>query len=132
MKVSRSTGYALIAASYIAKHRDEGIILSQTISKEYKIPLEYLLKLLQQMVRAGILRSKRGPRGGFSMAKSPNKITMLQIIEAVDGPMVNQLALRELAPRQKFSSKADKVYEKAIAQARSVFNKTKLSELILK
>ena len=132
MKVSRSTGYALIAASYIAKHRDEGIILSQTISKEYKIPLEYLLKLLQQMVRAGILRSKRGPRGGFSMAKLPKKITMLQIIEAVDGPMVSQLDLRELAPRQKFSAKAEKVYEKAIAQARGVFSKTKLSDLIAK
>ena len=132
MRISRSTGYALLAACYIAKHKDEGIILSQTISKEYKIPLEYLLKLLQQMVRVNILRSKRGPRGGFSMTKSPKKITMLQIIEAVDGPMISQLDLTELAPKEKFSSKTEKAYEKAIAQARAVFSKTKLSDLIRK
>lgn len=58
MRISRSTGYALLAVSYLAKHKDEKIILSQSISKEYNIPLEYLLKILQQLVRANILRSK--------------------------------------------------------------------------
>ena len=48
MKISRSTGYALLAVGYIAKHQDQKIILSQTIAKEYDIPLEYLLKILQQ------------------------------------------------------------------------------------
>ena len=130
MKISRSTGYALLAAAYIATHKDEGIILSQTISKEYKIPLEYLLKLLQQLVRANILRSKRGPRGGFSMARPARRISMLEIIEAVDGPMTGHLDLKELAPKEKFSTKAEKVYGKALSQARSVFDKTKLSDLI--
>ena len=50
MKISRSTGYALLAAGYIARHRKEGIILSQTISEKYNIPLEYLLKILQQLL----------------------------------------------------------------------------------
>jgi len=91
MKISRSTGYGILAAGYIAKSEKGGIVLSQTISKEYNIPLEYLLKILQQLVRANILRSKRGPRGGFVLSKSPSKITMLEIIEAVDGPLVSQL-----------------------------------------
>jgi Rrf2 family iron-sulfur cluster assembly transcriptional regulator len=112
MRISRSTGYGLVAVGYIAKHQEQDIILSQTISKEYNIPLEYLLKILQQLVRAGVLRSKRGPRGGFSLAKPTKKITMLQVIEAVDGPMISQ------------------TYEKAIAQARSVFEKAKLSEML--
>ncbi len=130
MKISRSTGYGLIAVGYIAKHQDQKIILSQTISKEYDIPLEYLLKILQQLVRANVLRSKRGPRGGFSLAKSTKKITMLQIIEAVDGPMISRLNLAEQTHGEKFSVRAEKTYEKAIAQARSVFEKTKLSNLI--
>jgi Rrf2 family protein len=111
MKISRSTGYGLLAVGYIAKHQDEKIILSQSISREYKIPLEYLLKILQQLVRANVLRSKRGPRGGFSLAKSPKRITMLEIIEAVEGPMTNQLNLKEQAPKEKFSGKA--VFSKA-------------------
>jgi len=130
MKISRSTGYGLLAVGYIARHQDQKIILSQTISKEYDIPLEYLLKILQQLVRANVLRSKRGPRGGFSLAKSTKKITMLQIFEAVDGPMVSRLNLAEQTRGEKFSVRAERTYEKAIAQARSVFEKAKLSNLI--
>ena len=132
MRVSRSTGYAVLAVCYIAKNQGSGsgVVLSQSVSKEYDIPLEYLLKILQQLVRANVLRSKRGPRGGFSLAKPTNKITMLEIIEAVDGPMSGELNLAEQAKGEKFSGKADAVYEKAIASARNVFNKAKLSALI--
>jgi len=130
MLISRSTGYALLAVGYIGQHKEKKIVLSQTISKEYDIPLEYLLKILQQLVRANVLRSKRGPRGGFSLAKPTKKITMLQIIEAVDGPMVNQLNLIEQAGRERFCVRTEKAYERAIAQAKSVFEKAKLSTLL--
>jgi len=130
MRVSRSTGYAVLAVCYIAKNQGSGVVLSQSISKEYDIPLEYLLKILQQLVRANVLRSKRGPRGGFSLAKTTTKITMLEIIEAVDGPMNGDLNLAEQARGAKFSKKADAVYEKAVASAKNVFQKTRLSTLI--
>ncbi len=130
MRVSRSTGYALLAVGYIAKHQGKGVVLSQNISKEYDIPLEYLLKILQQLVRANVLRSKRGPRGGFSLAKAPNKITMLEIIEAVDGPLTGELNLAEQAGRDKYSAKAEQTYNRAISQARNVFQKAKLSTLL--
>jgi Rrf2 family protein len=130
MKVSRSTGYGLLAMGYIAQHRDEKIILSDTISKKYDIPLEYLLKIMQQLVRAGVLRSKRGPRGGFSLAKSPNKITMLEIVEAVEGPLSSDLMMTELAPRDKFCKKTEKVHENATTAARRVLKNTKLSDLL--
>ena len=130
MRTTRSTAYALLAVGYIAKQQDKKVILSQDIAGKYDIPLEYLLKILQQLVRASVLRSKRGPRGGFSLAKPPAKISMLQIIEAVDGPMVNQLNLAEHAPREKFSAKTEKAYGKAIAQAKSILEKTKLSRLL--
>ncbi len=130
MRISRSTGYGLLAAGYLVQNQEKGIVLSQDIAKEYGIPLEYLLKILQQLVRANILRSKRGPRGGFSLARSPKKINMLQIIEAVEGPMINQLELIEQAPKEKFSAKAEQVYEKALAQAKLIFERAKLSDLI--
>lgn len=132
MRTTRSTAYALLAVGYIARRQAKKITMSQDISGKYDIPLEYLLKILQQLVRANVLRSKRGPRGGFSLAKPPSKISMLQIIEAVDGPMVNQLNLTEQAPRDKFSAKTEKTYARAIAQARTVLDKTKLSNLLAK
>jgi len=130
MRTSRSTGYALLAVGYIAQHQEQKIILSQSIAKKYDIPLEYLLKILQQLVRANVLRSKRGPRGGFSLAKPPRRITMLQIIEAADGPMASRLNLAEHAGGEKFGVKAEQAYGKAIAQAKAVFEKTKLTDLM--
>ena len=130
MKISRSTGYGLLAAAYIAKRKGEGVVLSQEIAKKYKIPLEYLLKILQQLVKANLLRSKRGPRGGFSLGKTPRSITLLQMIEAIDGPMVNQLNLMEHAKGDKSAKKIEKIYDKAIGQARDVFAKTRLSDLL--
>jgi Rrf2 family protein len=130
MKISRSTGYGLLAAGYIARNEKDGIVLSQTISKEYNIPLEYLLKILQQLVRANILRSKRGPRGGFLLSKTMSKITMLDIIEAVDGPLASQLNLDEHSKRDKFSTRAEKAYANGLAAARGVYQKVKLSDLL--
>ncbi|MEE9371067.1 MAG: Rrf2 family transcriptional regulator [Sedimentisphaerales bacterium] len=130
MKISRSTGYALLAVGYIAKHQEQKIILSQSISKKYDIPLEYLLKILQQLVKTNVLRSKRGPRGGFSLARPAKKITLLNIIEAVDGPMISQLNLVEQTGREKFSVKTEQIYERVIAQARSTYDKAKLADLV--
>jgi Rrf2 family protein len=130
MRISRSTGYALLAVGYIAKNQGKKPVLSQDISKEYDIPLEYLLKILQQLVRANVLNSKRGPRGGFSLAKPPKRITMLEMVEAVDGPMTGQLNIAEQANGEKFSVRFEQVYGKAVAQAKSVLEKAKLSSLL--
>ena len=130
MRISRSAGYALLAVGYIARHKDKKIVSSQDISKEYDIPLEYLLKILQQLVRANVLRSKRGPHGGFSLLRPAQKTTMLQIIEAVDGPVAGQLNLAEQAGGSRFGVRVDRTCEKAIAQARAVFEEAKLSSLL--
>ena len=130
MRISRSTSYALLAVAYLVRHQKEGIILSQDISKEYNIPLEYLLKLLQQLVKANVLCSKRGPHGGFSLARSMKKINLLQVIEAVDGPMVGRLNLTEHARGERICARMERTYEKAIAQARSAFEKAKLSDMM--
>lgn len=130
MKISRSTGYAVLAVGYIAQHKDQGIVLSQDIAKQYEIPLEYLLKILQQLVRANILNSKRGPRGGFSLAKAVNKITLLEIIEAVDGPLTSQFSLAVQGKGSKFGAQADKIYQRAIHQAREVFAKSTIGQLL--
>jgi DNA-binding IscR family transcriptional regulator len=52
MRISRSTGYAILAVGYIAQHQKQGIVLSQSVSKKYNIPLEYLLKILRLQPRS--------------------------------------------------------------------------------
>ncbi len=130
MKLNRSTGYGLLAVAYIAQNKDQGLILSQDVSKKYNISLEYLLKIMQQLVRARILQSKRGPRGGFTMARPATKITMLDVVEAVEGTLDIPLGLEECAPRDKFAAKTERVYAKAVAQYKVELKKVKLSDLI--
>ena len=130
MRVSRSVAYGLLAVGYVAQHKDEGLIISNAIAEKYNIPLEYLLKIMQQLVKRQILRSKRGPHGGFSLARPLNKITMLDVIEAVDGPMIISLGLEEYTKKDKFGTKATKAYDKVVSQARAAFKKVKISDLI--
>ena len=131
MKISRSTGYALVAVGYIAQNYRDGAVLAARISKEYSIPLEYLLKILQQLVRANILRSKRGPRGGFFLARPAETITLLEIIEAVDGPVASHLQLAEQTHNAPFSVKMEDVCRKASEQVRVIYEQSKLSDVLV-
>ena len=130
MRVSRSTAYALLAVGYIAKEHGDGLVPAEDISQKYDIPLEYLLKILQQLVRADVLRSKRGPRGGFSLAKATNKISLLEVTEAADGPLTGALNLPKRTKNDKYGARVQQTYNRAIAQAKSVFERAKLSSLL--
>ncbi|MBN1123886.1 MAG: Rrf2 family transcriptional regulator [Sedimentisphaerales bacterium] len=127
MKISRSAGYGLMAIGHIAQSQTDGLVLASRISKDYQIPLEYLLKILQSLVRANILRSKRGPHGGFCLARPAEEITILEILEAVDGTFQTQLQLAEMTNNAPFSLKMEQACEKAIQEMRQVYDKAKLS-----
>ena len=130
MKISRSTGYALVAVGFIAQHYQDGAVLAARVSKEYGIPLEYLLKILQQLVRANVLRSKRGPRGGFFLARPAEEITLLEVVEAVDGPMMSHLHLAEQTNNAPFSIKMEQTCRKATEQTKALYAAAKISEMI--
>ena len=129
MIVTKSKSYGLLAVGYIAKSKEKKFVQAGDISKEYNIHIEYLLKILQHLVRANVLRSKRGPRGGFSLTRPLKKINLLQIIEAVEGPMISNLHLEDNAKGEKFCKRVDQAYDKALTQARNVFKSVNLSDL---
>ena len=130
MKISRSTGYALVAVGYIAQNYKDGAVLAARISKEYGIPLEYLLKILQQLVRANVLRSKRGPRGGFFLARAAETISLLEVVEAVDGPLMSHLHLSEQTNNAPFSVKMEAVCRKSTDKMRDIFADAKLGDML--
>ena len=130
MRTNLSTKYVLLAVGYVAQHKGKNLVLSQDVAKAYDIPLEYLFKVMQSLVRAQILRSKRGPGGGFRLARPLSKITMLDVIEAIEGTMDVSVDLKENAPKDKFAANAERAYDKVIAGARAAFKKVKLSNLV--
>ena len=87
--------YAVFAITYIAKYGTGGFTQGRTIADSYGIPVEYLLKILQQLARAQIIQSERGPRGGFRLRKPPAMITLLEIVEATEGTIGGGLSVPE-------------------------------------
>ena len=130
MKMNAMAHYGLIAAAYVAEQADEGRVKASTISAKYGIPIEYLIKILQQMVKADILLSKRGPTGGFILARPAKEITLLEIIESVDGPIASHLEMVEQTKKAPFSVKMEKVCERATDKAASILGRAKLSQMV--
>ena len=127
---NKTTAYSLLATGYIAQHCQEGRVEASLISEEYKIPLLYLFKVLQKLTKANILHSKRGPGGGFTLTRPATEITLLEIIEAVDGPMVNDLKLSKQTNKKSFVLKMEKVCQSATAKEIEIYGKAKLSDMV--
>ena len=132
MKLTRSAGYALVAVGHISKFYPSDPILAKSISKQYKIPLDYLLKILQQLVRANVLNSVRGPHGGFTLAHPPTKINFLNIVEAVDGPFISTPAVTELKIDAAFNRRIVDTYNKSAKSASAILAKVSVADLGLK
>ncbi|RMH74311.1 MAG: Rrf2 family transcriptional regulator [Gemmatimonadetes bacterium] len=81
---SKSTQYAVRALSYLVKHQDEAPCRGEIIAKEEGIPKHFLSKLLQQLVQAKILKSTKGPNGGFSLAKDPKEVSLFQVMNVFE------------------------------------------------
>ena len=130
MKMNTTAHHGLIAAGYIAEQADEGWVMASTISEKYDIPLEYLFKILQQMIRSNILLSKKGPRGGYKLARPAKEITLLEIIEAAGGSISSQLELAQVAKKAHFSVEMEKVCVRASEKAASILSRAKLSQMV--
>ena len=87
MKLSHASGYALAALAYIAREKLDGPVASHVIAEAAGLPERFLLKVLKPLVDAGVLRSLKGPNGGYRLARPPKGLTLLEVVEAADGPV---------------------------------------------
>ncbi|KAB8186154.1 MULTISPECIES: RrF2 family transcriptional regulator [Microbispora] len=85
MKLPASTEWVLHCAATLAQLEPGATASAAQLAEFYDVPAPYLAKQLQALVRAGVLAAMTGPRGGFRLARAASDITMLQIVEAVDG-----------------------------------------------
>jgi len=88
MRVSAKADYAVRAAVELAAG-GEGPIKGEAISQAQEIPLKFLENILGELKHAGLVRSQRGMDGGYWLAKSPDEITVADVIRAVDGPLAS-------------------------------------------
>lgn len=85
--LSRKARYALRALYALAADEARGPVLIADLAERERIPRKFLEAILLELKNAGILKSKKGKGGGYSLAKAPQQITMGQVIRIIDGPL---------------------------------------------
>jgi Rrf2 family protein len=87
MKLTARTEYALLALVYLARHQNEGNISVDTIATAQGIPPKFLEQLMLSLKRARLLHSTKGQKGGYQLAKSPQQITLAEVVRLFDGAL---------------------------------------------
>ena len=85
-RLSKKTDYGLIALKHLAQHA-EASVSAREISSHYQIPAELLAKVLQRLARRGLLVSQQGTNGGYVLARDPSSISIVDVLEALEGPI---------------------------------------------
>ncbi|MTI80996.1 MAG: Rrf2 family transcriptional regulator [Firmicutes bacterium] len=96
MKFTQATDYAFRIIFYLSQQKPGEIVEARQISERESIPIRFLLKTIRSLSQAGIVKSYRGLKGGYSLAQDPKEITLKDIVEAVEGPVrINKCLLND-------------------------------------
>lgn len=95
MNITRATEYSIRAVLHMAERHPAPVVSKQEICEAEAITPAFLTKILQPLIRSGIVRSKRGVAGGFALARSPEQITLLDVMRAVEEPMAMNVCLMD-------------------------------------
>ena len=87
MQISRRVDYGLRAVIYLSGQDPEKCCAIGEIAKEQGVPKKFLEKIIQDLIRGGLIKSKRGSCGGYQLARAPEKISFCDVIEAIEGPI---------------------------------------------
>jgi len=88
MQITRQADYAIRAVRYLAKQGPTQRSATSTVAQEMKIPPSFLAKIISQLSIAGLLHTSRGARGGVTLARDAKEISLLDVVEAIDGPIL--------------------------------------------
>src|SRR5678815_2585540 len=87
LRLSKKADYALMAMRHLAlKTSGAASTSAREIAEQYDIPIELLAKVLQRLVRTGLLVSTQGTRGGYMLSRPPKAISVVDVVQAIDGP----------------------------------------------
>jgi len=133
MRLSAKSEYGLLAMIDLASPSHSGPVSAREISERQAIPGKFLEQLFVLLRQAGLVRAVRGAHGGFVLEREPSQITVLQIVEALEGPLVSTVCDGDRAEvcGRNGTCAAAHVWERATAALRGVFTETTLADLVV-
>jgi len=87
-KLSKKADYGLIAMKHLAIHREEHACSASEIAEEHGVSATLMAKVLQKLAKHGLVGAKHGSTGGYQLAKQPERISALEVLTAIDGPVL--------------------------------------------
>ena len=130
MKLSRTVAYAVHATLQLAQTDSGAPVPCSQLAAEGSMPERFLLQILRNLVTHGILHSTRGVEGGYSLERKPDEISLLEVIEAIDGPLVATLPIPDGDHSATYDSRLRDVLEQVAANSRRLLGAVKLSDLL--
>jgi Rrf2 family transcriptional regulator, cysteine metabolism repressor len=115
ISITTKSPYALRALAELGRSGGDGPVPIGDLAKRRDIPVQFLEQLFAVLRRAGVLRSQRGVKGGYSFGRPPAEITVLEVVELLDGPLGRD---------------ADGIFADAAAAARDVLGRTTIADVI--
>ena len=130
MRLTRAGEYAIRCVLYLAMHRDRELIGRKEIAEAMDIPAQFLGKVAQQLAKAGIISIRQGSQGGYELVKRPEDITLLAVIEAIDGEIfLNDCMHRPQSCDRQTICSVHQIWDKARRQLRNTLGGVTLAEL---
>ncbi len=115
LSITTKSPYAIKALTELGRAGGDGPVPIGELAKRRDIPVQFLEQLFAALRRAGVLRSQRGVKGGYSFAREPSSITVLEIVELLDGPL---------------GAGADGIFGEAAGAARAVLAGTTIADIV--
>jgi Rrf2 family protein len=131
MRLTRAGEYAVRCVLYLSL-QEKGIVVSRKeIARSMDIPNQFLGKIAQQLSRSGILEIVQGPKGGFRLSISPEKVNLLDVVESVMGEIfLNDCILRPDACGRSYTCAVHFVWQKARNQLRETLREATFAKMI--
>jgi Rrf2 family transcriptional regulator, cysteine metabolism repressor len=115
ISVTSKSPYAIKALTELARSGDAGPVSIGELARRRDVPVQFLEQLFATLRRAGLLRSQRGVKGGYSFAREPRQITVLEVVELLDGPL---------------GTDAEGIFAEAATAARTVLEGSTIADMV--
>lgn len=129
MKLSRTVAYAVQAVLQLARSNSRAPVPCSQLAAEGQMPERFLLQILRNLVTHGILESTRGVDGGYMLHRAPDEISLLEVIEAIDGPLTANLPASDGLPEETYHRLQDALRD-ITSMSRQQLESIKLAHLM--
>ena len=100
--LTRKTDYALVSLARLAQSGSDSAtpISARQVAEEYSLPVPQMMNVFKDLQRAGLVHSQRGAQGGYCLAHRPDRIRLISVIEAIEGPVCLTMCCEEVKPKE--------------------------------